>query len=132
MIIIKPLGYATCNEMRISKKQSETSRTLKHPLSQPRVARYKNAIGKVFPVERLPLLATFPHGAKVAIALADLADALYKLHSKTCRDVERDVAMHEPRAGVVRPERENKITASRQCSSVASDRVVCFQSGDVA
>lgn len=48
----------------------------------------------VFLFKFLPVCATLLHRVEVAIALQDLIFCLNKLHTKTRRNVERNVAVH--------------------------------------
>lgn len=107
-------------------------RALVQPLSQPRVALYEDAVGEVFFAEHFPLSAAFLRGTEVPVALNNLVKSFHKLHSQSCSNVERDMAVHEPSAGVVGPEGENKVAAGRQRRCVASDRVRCLQARNVA
>ena len=61
---------------------------------------------------RAPVVARAVHFGEVVFG-ADFRLALQELHAKTCGDVERDVAVHEPGAWVIGFESQDKVASSR-------------------
>jgi hypothetical protein len=77
-------------------------------------------------MESTPLLASLLHCSK-PIRSFDLRLALQELHSKASGDVEGDMTVHEPCAGVVGFECENEIAFSGEVGGVATDGVVSLE-----
>lgn len=87
------------------------------------------AIGIVVLPPSRPLLAAIRH--RICTPL-DVVHALHKLHTEALRRVERDVAVHQPHAWVVRLEGDDNVTLPWQRDCVTTDRVVGREARSVA
>jgi hypothetical protein len=87
-------------------------------------------VGIILIVESTPLLAPLLHCSK-PIRRLDLRLALQELHSKPSGDVERDMAVHEPRAGVVGLECEHEIAFGWETGGIATDWVIGLETREI-
>lgn len=83
------------------------------------------------PVVCLPVLACSLHLSETILCL-DLRRALKELYTKTGGHMEGDVAVHQPRAGIVGLESENKVASGGEVGCVTADRIVGLEARDVA
>lgn len=83
------------------------------------------------PVVCLPVLACSLHLSETILCL-DLRRALKELYTKTGGHMEGDVAVHQPRAGVIGLESEDKVASGGEVGCVTADRVVGLEARDVA
>jgi len=105
------------------------------PPLQPAITLNKNGpvlITDVISVEFLPTRTAFLHTAQAANTALDLVHALEELHAEAACNVERDVAVHEPSARIVRFKRQDEVAFGRQGRGVAADGVVHFESRYIA
>jgi hypothetical protein len=65
-------------------------------------------------------------------AAGDVAGSLHELDAKPLREMERNMAVHEPQAWIVRFEGQHEIPLDGQCRRVAARGVVHLEDGDVA
>ena len=79
----------------------------------------------------LPVLARPLHLSEAILCL-DLRRALEELNTETGSHVEGDVAVHQPRSGIIGLEGENKVASGGEVGCVTANGVVGLEAGDVA
>ena len=121
-----------CNSMKTVIKKRKTSLPSSHLINFLQSGIPHNKTTRHLPLPFTPSLTSFLKSAKIADGAENLVSPLQKLEAQTRRNVERDVAMHQPSTGVVALERENEIPTSRQRRGIPADRIVLFQPRDVA
>jgi hypothetical protein len=62
----------------------------------------------------------------------NLSLSFQKLNAQASRDVERDMAVHEPGARVVGFEGKHEVARAGEGGGIPTNGVVCFERGDVA
>jgi len=80
----------------------------------------------------VPLIAAALQPARVANHALDLALALDELQAEAFRRVERNMAVHDPRAWVIRGEGQQHVAVAGQRRCVATGRVVEVETGGAA
>jgi len=79
----------------------------------------------------LPVLACSLHLSETILCL-DLRRAFEELYTETSGHMEGDVAVHQPRAGVVGFKSEDKVASGGEVGCVTADGVVGLKARDVA
>jgi hypothetical protein len=81
---------------------------------------------------RLPRVTTFTETTEIAQVVQQFVLALEELHTEARRYVEGDMAVHQPRAGIVGLERQNDVAFGRQRYCISANGVVELEAVDIA